>query len=89
MLPPARVEGRYAIAAVCLGNICRSPISDVVLRARLDEAGLDTVEVISAGTGGWHAGEPMDRRSAAILREHGYDPSRHRAQQWDATWHQR
>ena len=89
MLPAARVEGRYAIAAVCLGNICRSPIAVVVLRARLDEAGLDGVEVISAGTGGWHAGDPMDRRSAAILREHDYDPTHHRAQQWDPTWHER
>ena len=89
MLPAARAEGRYAIAAVCLGNICRSPIAEVVLRARLDDAGLDSVELISAGTGGWHAGDPMDRRSAAILREHDYDPSQHRAQQWDAAWHER
>ncbi|GGU24710.1 low molecular weight protein-tyrosine-phosphatase [Nocardioides albus] len=70
------------IAVVCLGNICRSPMAEVVLRDRLDGAGLDDVELVSAGTGGWHAGEKMDRRAAATLAEAGYDPERHRAQQW-------
>lgn len=72
----------YRIALVCLGNICRSPIAEVVLTARLEEAGLaDEVEVVSAGTGDWHVGDPMDRRAAAVLTAHGYDASRHRAQQ--------
>ncbi|MEU0312768.1 low molecular weight protein-tyrosine-phosphatase [Nocardioides sp. NPDC006273] len=70
------------IAVVCLGNICRSPMAEVVLRDRLDRAGLDDVELVSAGTGGWHAGEKMDRRAAATLLEAGYDPDRHRARQW-------
>jgi protein-tyrosine phosphatase len=70
------------IAVVCLGNICRSPMAEVVLRDRLDGAGLDDVELVSAGTGGWHAGEKMDRRAAATLLEAGYDPERHRARQW-------
>jgi protein-tyrosine phosphatase len=70
------------IAVVCLGNICRSPMAEVVLRDRLDVAGLDDVELVSAGTGGWHAGEKMDRRAAATLLEAGYDPERHRARQW-------
>ncbi|HEY9352068.1 MAG TPA: low molecular weight protein-tyrosine-phosphatase, partial [Nocardioides sp.] len=70
------------IAVVCLGNICRSPMAEVVLRDRLDAAKLDDVELVSAGTGGWHAGEKMDRRAAATLLEAGYDPERHRAQQW-------
>ncbi|MEI7055005.1 low molecular weight protein-tyrosine-phosphatase [Nocardioides sp. CCNWLW239] len=70
------------IAVVCLGNICRSPMAEVVLRDRLDSAGLDDVELVSAGTGGWHAGEKMDRRAAATLREASYDPERHRARQW-------
>jgi protein-tyrosine phosphatase len=89
MIPPPRTEGRYAVAVVCLGNICRSPMAEVVLRDRLDGAGLAEVEVISAGTGGWHAGEPMDRRAAATLRHAGYDPSRHRAQQWVPAWRDR
>lgn len=70
------------IAVVCLGNICRSPMAEAVLRDRLDAAMLDDVELVSAGTGGWHAGEKMDRRAAATLHEAGYDAERHRAQQW-------
>jgi protein-tyrosine phosphatase len=58
-------------------------MADVVLQERL--AGTD-VEVRSAGTGDWHIGHPMDRRAAATLRQHGYDPSRHRAQQVGPDW---
>ena len=69
---------------VCMGNICRSPMAHVVLEDRLARAGLaDRVEVVSAGTGDWHVGKPMDRRAAALLTEHGYDATRHRAQQTD------
>jgi protein-tyrosine phosphatase len=85
-LPPARRPGRYRIALVCLGNICRSPMAHVVLEARLAEAGLaDRVEVTSAGTGDWHVGGPMDARAAATLTGRGYDATRHRARQWDAA----
>ena len=57
----------YRVAVVCLGNICRSPMADVVVNDRLETAGLDDrVEVVSAGTGGWHVGGPMDRRAAAL-----------------------
>ncbi len=86
-LPPPRTPGRYAIALVCLGNICRSPTAHVVLEARLAEAGLaDRVTVHSSGTGDWHVGHPMDRRAASALSAEGYDPTRHRARQYDATW---
>lgn len=74
------------IALVCLGNICRSPTAEIVLRARLEEAGLDQIRVESCGTGGWHVGEPMDPRTADVLRQAGYDPSRHRAQQFGPDW---
>jgi protein-tyrosine phosphatase len=86
--PPSRAGGApYRVAVVCLGNICRSPMADVVLDDRLREAGLsDAVEVVSAGTGGWHVGGPMDSRAAALLSERGYDPTRHRARQFDASW---
>ncbi|HEY1119305.1 MAG TPA: low molecular weight protein-tyrosine-phosphatase, partial [Acidimicrobiales bacterium] len=68
---------------VCLGNICRSPMADVVLAERLADAGLDDrVSVGSSGTGGWHVGDPMDRRAAATLTAAGYDATRHRARQW-------
>ena len=77
----------YRIALVCLGNICRSPTAHVVLEQRLEQAGLaDQVEVASAGTGGWHTGEPMDPRAAVALRDAGYDPTRHRARTFTADW---
>ncbi len=86
-LPPPRTAGRYRVALVCLGNICRSPIADVVLRDRVAAAGLgDRVEVVSAGTGDWHVGHPMDERAADTLRAEGYDGSAHRAQQIPAAW---
>ncbi|MBS2936143.1 low molecular weight phosphotyrosine protein phosphatase [Nocardioides sp. J2M5] len=86
-LPAPRTPGHYRVALVCLGNICRSPMAHVVLESRLADAGLDDrVEVVSAGTGGWHVGDPMDRRAAATLSAAGYDPSRHRARQYDRTW---
>ncbi|MDD0975467.1 low molecular weight protein-tyrosine-phosphatase [Pseudomonas fontis] len=67
---------------VCLGNICRSPTAEGVLRHQLQAAGLaDQVEVASAGTGDWHVGKQPDSRTrrAALLR--GYDLSAQRAQQ--------
>lgn len=85
-LPPARTPGRYSVGLVCLGNICRSAMADVVLSDKVAEAGLDdVVEVVSCGTGGWHVGDPMDRRAAATLTAAGYDPV-HRAQQFAPTW---
>lgn len=86
-LPAPRVPGRYAVAFVCTGNICRSPTADVVLRARLAEAGLgDRVEVASCGLGDWHVGHPMDHRAARHLRDAGYDPDDHRARQVTPSW---
>ena len=86
-LPPPRRPGRYSVALVCLGNICRSPMAHVVLEARLAEAGLDDrVSVRSSGTGDWHVGRPMGQRAAATLSGAGYDPSHHRARQYDASW---
>jgi protein-tyrosine phosphatase len=85
-LPPPRTPGRYRIELVCLGNICRSPTAHVVLESRIADAGLDDrVEVTSSGTGGWHVGNPMDDRAAATLAGAGYDPSRHRARQYDVA----
>jgi len=86
-IPAPREPGRYRIALVCLGNICRSPMADVVLNERVTEAGLgDRVTVVSSGTGDWHLGEPMDRRAAALLTSEGYDASAHRAQQVRRSW---
>lgn len=84
-LPAQQTTGPYRVVLVCLGNICRSPMAHVVLEARVAEAGLaDLVEVASSGTAGWHVGKPMDPRAAATLDRAGYDPTRHRARQYDA-----
>jgi protein-tyrosine phosphatase len=89
-LPPARTPGQYAVALVCLGNICRSPMADVVLQDRLARAGLgDRVSVASCGTGDWHVGNRMDSRAATTLTAAGYDATRHRAQQLDPAWFDR
>jgi protein-tyrosine phosphatase len=60
------------ILFVCMGNICRSPTAEGVMRRLIADAGLeDVVEVDSAGTGGWHAGEPPDARATAAARRRG------------------
>ena len=52
---------------VCLGNICRSPMAEAVFARLVDEAGLaGEIAADSAGTAGWHAGEPADRRLSLI-----------------------
>ena len=85
--PPRDPAGPYRICLVCLGNICRSPMAETVLRAELDRAGLGgRVRVDSAGTGDWHAGNPMDRRARAELAARGYDGASHRARQFRAEW---
>jgi len=76
----------YRITVVCLGNICRSPIGEAVLRSRLAGAGLgDRVVVDSAGTGDWHLGHPADPRALAALDAAGY-PHDHVARQIRPHW---
>lgn len=69
-----------SVLFVCLGNICRSPMAEVALRAAAVEAGL-ALTIGSAGTGGWHAGDPADSRAVAEAARHGVDLTRHRARQ--------
>lgn len=58
---------------VCLGNICRSPTAEGVMRALVTDAGLaDEIEIDSAGTGGWHAGNGADQRACAAAKARGY-----------------
>jgi protein-tyrosine phosphatase len=68
------------ILFVCLGNICRSPTAEAVLRelAQREAAGI-AVEVDSAGTHGYHAGDPPDERAIAAARRRGYELSALRA----------
>ncbi len=80
-------DAPYRICIVCSGNICRSPMAEVVLRELVQRAGLaDVVEVDSAGTGDWHIGEQADSRALAALTAGGYDGSLHRARQFDPHW---
>jgi len=68
------------VLMVCLGNICRSPTAEAVLRQRLVAHGLHAqVEVDSAGTGAWHAGDPPDARAQRHALRRGYDLSPLRA----------
>jgi len=84
---PRDPDGDYRILLVCLGNICRSPMAEVILRDEIDQAGLGgKVSVESAGTGDWHVGGPMDDRARTELRRRGYDGSAHVARQITADW---
>ncbi|MBB5956096.1 protein-tyrosine phosphatase [Saccharothrix tamanrassetensis] len=69
------------VTFICTGNICRSPVAAIIFREHLDRAGLgDLVEVTSAGTGGWHVGDPADHRAIKSLADNGY-PTTHVAAQ--------
>jgi len=77
---------QFRITIVCLGNICRSPIGEAVLRDRINKAGLaSSVSVDSAGTGDWHIGYPADPRAAATITQYGYELD-HQARQINASW---
>ncbi|RYF10961.1 MAG: low molecular weight phosphotyrosine protein phosphatase [Flavobacteriales bacterium] len=70
------------ILMVCLGNICRSPLAEGVMRHLVNEKGLDW-QIASAGTGNWHVGNAPDRRSIAVARNLGYDISGQKAQHFN------
>lgn len=71
-----------SILFVCMGNICRSPTAEGVMRHKLRESGLlEAVRVDSAGTHAWHAGSPPDRRSQIHAARRGYDLSSLRARE--------
>ena len=89
-LPEAKAGGttpsspKLHITVICTGNICRSPMGDVILNQAVTAAGLaDSVTVDSCGTGGWHVGQGADRRAVTELAKAGYDGSTHRAAQFD------
>ena len=75
---PASAVRPFTVLMVCMGNICRSPMSERLLVARLrDRAGPDAarlVRVHGAGTGDWHVGRPMHPVAAAEVRRRGGDP---------------
>ncbi|MHA2789426.1 low molecular weight protein-tyrosine-phosphatase [Corynebacterium sp. S7] len=68
---------------VCTGNICRSPMAEVIVRDALKQKELhDDVRLTSSGIGSWHVGKPADKRALAELSHNGYDGSQHRAEQF-------
>ena len=86
-------DGPLRVCFVCTGNICRSPMGDVVLRHLAEETRLgdgttlsEHLVVTSAGTSGWHAGEPMDPRARAALARRGYTDHGHRARSFETGW---
>ncbi len=65
------MPAKPSVLFVCLGNICRSPTAEAVLRHKVQAQGLDIV-VDSAGTHGYHIGSPPDKRSQAAAEQRGY-----------------
>lgn len=69
------------VLMVCLGNICRSPLAEGILSHKANERGIE-MDVDSAGTSNWHAGEGPDRRSVSTAKVHGINISRQRSRQF-------
>lgn len=77
-----RTDRTVRVLFVCTGNICRSPTAEGLFRHLVEAEGLGgVIEVDSAGTGGWHVGDPPDRRSQEAARRRGVDLSGQRARQ--------
>jgi protein-tyrosine phosphatase len=71
----------FRVLFVCMGNICRSPAGEIIFRQLVANAGRsEEIDIDSAGTLGFHAGDPPDARMAATLRAHGYTVAGHARQ---------
>ena len=81
-----RPKPTLSVLFVCMGNICRSPTAEGVMRRKVAARGLSqAINIASAGTHAHHIGNPPDRRSQAHALLRGYDMSAQRAQQVNAT----
>ncbi|MEO0629302.1 MAG: low molecular weight protein-tyrosine-phosphatase, partial [Planctomycetota bacterium] len=80
-------SGPRRVLFVCLGNICRSPLAEGIFLHLASQRGVSgRFEIDSAGTGGWHVGNPADPRSIATAKKHGIKlPSRARVVSADET----
>lgn len=70
------------VLMVCLGNICRSPLAEGILKSKVDS---NKVYVDSAGTAGYHIGNPPDGRSIAVARKYGLDISSQKCRRFSKT----
>lgn len=83
---PPVADPDYRVLMVCMGNICRSPTAEAVLRHKLQQLGLhERVQVDSAGTHAYHVGSPPDERSQKHARARGYDLAALRARKFDPS----
>ena len=74
------ISSVFKVCFVCTGNICRSPMGEVIFRELAERAGLgEHFEVISRGTHGYHVGNPADPRTLSVLSAAGYQGESHRA----------
>ena len=71
------------VICVCLGNICRSPLAEGILKAKAQELNVP-LEIASAGTAGYHIGSRADKRSEKVGKRHNVDISNHKAQKFKA-----
>lgn len=75
----------YRIITVCTGNICRSPMAELMLADAAAQAGIN-VQLDSAGTSGWESGNPIDSRAGSLLAGHGIASDTHRARKFQPSW---
>ena len=68
-------QHKINVLFVCMGNLCRSPMAEAVFRDLVEKEGVaDHFEIISAGTGDWHVGQPAHRGTRDTLKRHGIEP---------------
>ncbi|PWL38618.1 protein-tyrosine-phosphatase [Flagellimonas aquimarina] len=67
------------VLMVCLGNICRSPLAEGILKSKVDS---NSIFVDSSGTAGYHVGHQPDKRSIAVAQKHGIDISSQKCRQF-------
>ncbi|MET1064668.1 MAG: low molecular weight protein-tyrosine-phosphatase [Arthrobacter sp.] len=82
------LSSQYRIIAVCTGNICRSPMAELMLAEALGAAGLSRAVVDSAGITAYEVGRPIDPRAARKLTAHGVPSDGHVAREWRPEWFQ-
>ncbi|MBC24309.1 MAG: protein tyrosine phosphatase [Phycisphaerae bacterium] len=83
------MPGPTRILFVCMGNICRSPMAEGVFLHISKQAGTsDRFHVDSAGTGGWHVGDPADPRSRDVASRHGIELTSRARQVMDEDFHE-